>query len=577
VKGASAVLALAGLAAGVGAALLAANRSVEPYQTAEPVFCLLVGGSFIGSGLVARRQRPRDRLGLVMVSTGFAWFATFLTDARTPLLFTVGTAVQSVYLVGLTYLILAFPSGRLSGRLDRGVLWSALAVTTVLPVAAMLFADSEKSLCGGCPRNVLEIERVDGLANGLLQSERIAGALLAVTAAVLLVRRWLRATAAQRRGAGPVLWAGAATLVTLAGSVAADIVGKPFGQVPKQLLFVAVASLPVAVLIVLLQRQLARGAVAGLVVELGSRAPAGDLRDALARALGDPLLELAYWFADRQHYVDAHGHAVQLPASGGDRVTTMVESGGVPVAALVHDPILQDNVGLVDSVCAAAGMALENKRLQAELLARLGELQQSRGRLVAAAEDERRRIERDLHDGAQQRLVSIAMSLGLLESKVAADPEAATAIARDARQALAGVLHELRELSQGIHPGMLTERGLPAALEELCDRAALPTRLHVTLDGRLPVHVEAAAYFFVSEALTNVAKHAHGREACVAAHHADGVLFIEVADDGIGGAAPEHGSGLRGLADRIEALGGRLRLCSPPGSGTTVRAELPCG
>jgi len=573
-----AVLAVAGLAAGTGAAWLAgSHRPFVAYQTANVPFCLIVGWSFIGCGLIAWQQRPGNRLGPVMVFTGFAWFATFLTDARDPLLFTAGTAVQSVYLVGLAYLILSFPSGRLRGRLEHGLLWAGIAITTVVQFAAMLAADSGAILCSYCPANLLEVGRNDGLANGLLQAERLVGAALAVTVLVLLARRWWWASAAQRHAVAPVLWAGGATLVALAVSAAWDATKLPYEQVPKQVVWVAVATLPVAVLAVLLERRLARGAVAGLVVELGGRKTTSDLREALARALGDPSVELAYWFGEGQRYVDGDGRLVQLPDPGADRAVTMVESGGRPVAALIHDPALRENPELVDSVCAAAGLALENEALQAELRARLAELQQSRARLSAAAEAERRRIERDLHDGTQQRLVSISMSLGLLEAAVREDPASAEPIARRARAALAATLDELRELSQGILPGILAERGLAAALEELCGRAALPARLEVAVDRRLPAQVETAAYFLVSEALANAAKHAQASEARVAARCAAGLLTVEVADDGTGGAAPGGGSGLRGLADRIEAAGGKFVLSSPHGGGTVLRAELPCG
>ena len=255
----------------------------------------------------------------------------------------------------------------------------------------------------------------------------------------------------------------------------------------------------------------------------------------------------------------------------------MVERGGQPIAVLTHDPALEHNAELVDSVCAAAGLTLENERLQAELRARLTELQASRARLVEATEAERRRIERDLHDGTQQRLVSIAMSLGLLESKLPGKPSQAQPIVRETRQALAAALDELRELTQGIHPTILAERGLPVALDELCHRAALPTHLQLDLSCRLPDQVESAAYFVVSEALTNATKHSHGSEVRVKAACAAGLLTIEVADDGIGGAAAGHGTGLRGLTDRVEALGGTLTVSSPPGRGTTLRAEFPCG
>ena len=188
---------------------------------------------------------------------------------------------------------------------------------------------------------------------------------------------------------------------------------------------------------------------------------------------------------------------------------------------------------------------------------------------------ERRRIERDLHDGTQQRLVSVAMSLGLAESKLPTDAEAAPLV-HEAREALTLALAELRELSQGIHPNLLTERGLPTALDDLCRRAALPARLDVSLSGRLPAPVETAAYFVVSEAVTNAIKHSHATELSIRAFVRDGVLVVDVSDDGIGGAGVGGGSGIRGMTDRVEALGGSLTVSSPPGRGTTLRVEIPC-
>jgi signal transduction histidine kinase len=206
----------------------------------------------------------------------------------------------------------------------------------------------------------------------------------------------------------------------------------------------------------------------------------------------------------------------------------------------------------------------------------LAELQASRARLVGATDAERQRIERDLHDGTQQRLVSIAMTLGLAESKLAADRTAVQPVLREAREALTVALAELRELTQGIRPAILVERGLAAALDDLSRRAALPVRLDITISGRLPEQVEGAAYFVASEALANAAKHSHASEVRLVALRQADVLVMEVVDDGIGGAAAGGGSGLRGLADRVEALGGRLTVSSPPGRGTTLRAEIPC-
>jgi signal transduction histidine kinase len=417
--------------------------------------------------------------------------------------------------------------------------------------------------------------RDDALVNALVQFQRIAGLAVIVVTVGLLAVRLVRASRPQRRAVIPVLLAAIVAFTAFAVSVAADALGahkEVFGHVAGY----TFAVMPVAVLVAFLQRQLARGAVAGLVVELGEPRAAEGLAAALSRALGDPSLSVGYWFPAEFRYVDGDGKPIELPEPGGGRMSTVVERAGQRVAVLIHDPALQDNAELIESVCAAARLTLENERLQAELRARLTELQASRARLVEATEAERRRIERDLHDGTQQRLVSIAISLGLLESKLPAGSAQARPLVRETRESLMAALAELRELTQGIHPTLLTERGLPTALDELCRRAALPAHLRLDLDQRLPDQVESAAYFLVSEALTNAAKHSHASEVRVGARYTGERLTVEVADDGIGGAAVGRGTGLRGLTDRVEALGGTLMVSSPLGRGTIVHAEFLC-
>jgi len=569
-------LGVLGLLAGAGALWVASTPAIQPSGIPSAPVALLVGWSFIGSGLLSWRARPDNRLGPVMVLSGFAWFASVLQEGHGAVLFTIGQAFQVLYLAGFLYLILSFPSGRLQTVLDRALVITAFALVSVGQLASLLFTD-ERAICDRCATNLLEVTRNDALANGLLQSQRIAGLVVIVITIGLLAVRLVRASRPQRRAVIPVLLAGIVALAALAVSVTASALGAAGQDIYGRVSGYAFAVVPVAVLFAFLQRQLARGAVAGLVVELGEPSATVGLAEALSRALGDPSLSLRYWFPAESRYVDSDGRPVTLPGPGEGRRSTVVERGGQPIAVLIHDPALEHNAELVDSVCAAAGLTLENERLQAELRARLTELQASRARLVEATEAERRRIERDLHDGTQQRLVSIAMSLGLLESKLPGKPSQAQPIVRETRQALAAALDELRELTQGIHPTILAERGLPVALDELCHRAALPTHLQLDLSCRLPDQVESAAYFVVSEALTNATKHSHGSEVRVKAACAAGLLTIEVADDGIGGAAAGHGTGLRGLTDRVEALGGTLTVSSPPGRGTTLRAEFPCG
>jgi signal transduction histidine kinase len=569
-------LAVLGLLAGAGAFWVATTPVYHRSEIPSAPVAVLVGWSFIGSGLLSWRARPDNRLGPVMVLTGFAWLVSVLQEGNGPVLFTIGQAFQVLYLAGFLYLILSFPSGRLQTVLDRMLVVFTFGLVTIVQLASLLFSDT-RAICDGCPANLLEVTRDDALMNGLLEFQRVAGLVVIVIAIGLLAVRLVRASLPQRRAVIPVLLAGMVALTALAAAVTAEALGAAHRDVFGRVAGYAFAVVPVAVLFAFLQRRLARGAVAGLVVELGEPSAAVGLAEALSRALGDPSLSLGYWFPAESRYVDSDGKPVALPGPGEDRRSTVVERGGQPVAVLIHDPALEHNAELVDSVCAAAGLTLENERLQAELRARLADLQASRARLVEATEVERRRIERDLHDGTQQRLVSIAMSLGLLESRLPANPGQAQPIVREAREALAAALDELRNLTQGIHPTILAERGLPVALDELCHRAALPAHLQLDLACRLPDQVESAAYFVVSEALTNAAKHSHGSEVRVKAACADRMLTIEVADDGIGGAAPGNGTGLRGLTDRVEALGGTLTVSSPPGRGTTLHAEFPCG
>jgi signal transduction histidine kinase len=331
--------------------------------------------------------------------------------------------------------------------------------------------------------------------------------------------------------------------------------------------------LPVVFLAGLARQRLARAALGDLVLEL-ERTPPNGVRDALARALGDPGLEVAFWLPERGEYVDGGGRPVELPELGGVRAVTHLDHDGEPVAALVHDRSLLEEPRLVRSAGAAARMAIENARLQAELRAQLDEVRASRKRIVAAGDSERRRIERNLHDGAQQHLVAIALKLRMAQRQHG-DPEIGELLGETVAE-LQEAVEDLRELARGVHPTILTEEGLAAALESLATRSALPLTLVAAPEQRFDPEVEATAYFLVCEAVANVAKHAQASEARVSASRSNGLLVVEVADDGIGGARPADGSGLSGLTDRVEALGGRLKIESPSGGGTTVVAEIPC-
>jgi signal transduction histidine kinase len=354
----------------------------------------------------------------------------------------------------------------------------------------------------------------------------------------------------------------------------AFFIGEVFLAVQRATFFF-IGLAPVAFLIALLDARLARSAVGDLLVELRSDPTPQDLRAPIGRALGDPSLELAYWLPQLGSWSDSDGRAIRLPDEGDGRATTFIDRDGEHVAALVHDPALEEEPELLDAVRASAAIALENGRLQAEVKARLEELEGSRIRVIEAGHEERKRLERDLHEGAQQRLIALSLELARLGSQLNGDPEAKTRIDR-ARAEIAVSLDELRTVARGLHPAVLSGHGLAVALESLAATSAVPVALRVEVDGRLDEQLEVAAYYVVAESLTNVARHAQASSASVEVVRRDSELVIEVTDDGVGGADTERGTGLRGLADRVEALGGRLRIWTPRGGGTRVRAELPC-
>jgi signal transduction histidine kinase len=338
------------------------------------------------------------------------------------------------------------------------------------------------------------------------------------------------------------------------------------------LTFVAI---PAAFLIGVLRTRLHHTKLGELAVQLSQQPPPSQLQAALADTLGDPSVQVVFWMPDQQHYIGVEGTPVDLP-DGNGRVVTVLDHGIQPTAALIHDPSLLDDPSLVAGATATARLALDNARLHAELLAQLAEVRASRARIVEAGDDERRRLERDLHDGAQQRLLGIRLSLRLARGRLADSGQEAEQLLAEAEAELDSTLEELRALARGIHPSVLTDEGLAAALETLARRAPFAVTIAATPTGRLAAPVEAAAYFVTSEALANVAKHAHASCVTVAVRTTDRQLVVDISDDGVGGANDTVGSGLVGLRDRVEALNGSMRIDSPRGEGTHLHAEIPC-
>ena len=392
----------------------------------------------------------------------------------------------------------------------------------------------------------------------------------------VLAYRWWHATTAGRRILGPALWIGialATEFIIISFHSEWLSPGSRFFWVDQAL----TAAYPVAFLLGLLRTRMSRSAVGDLVIELGRGSmPVGGLRDALAKRLGDPSLQLAYVVDEAGGWVDEGGHPIELPAPGSRRTATTLEFEGEPVAALIHDEALRHEPELVEAVVSAARLAVTNERLQARVRAQLELVRASRDRVVEAADEERRRLERDLHDGAQQRLVWLSLLLGLADEEVATgDGVEGRRLLDEARAEAEGALIELRSLARGIHPAILTNAGLGPAIRSLVNRSQIPVRVDALTDRRFPPNIEATAYFVIAETLTNAAKHSHGSRATVSIMARDGHLVIDIADDGVGGAESD-GSGLRGLTDRVAAAGGSIEIESPPRSGTRVHLELPC-
>ena len=408
------------------------------------------------------------------------------------------------------------------------------------------------------------------VAHVIDRSQEISGIAVALVVLLLVGQRLRVLRGPARRVQGPLLVAAAVTvpasLVWLGWVIATDGSTSTLGTIGRAV----AASLPLGVVAGIMGSRLRRPEASELVVELRTEA-AASMRERLARALGDPTLDVAYRLGDGR-YVDATGRPTELPRGAG-RAVTAVTAGGAEVAVLIHDPALLDEPALVESVRATAGLVLENERLAAVVRSQLAEVRASRGRIVAAADAERRRIERNLHDGAQQRLVTLSVALGLEAARADA---AATAVVVRAQDEVELAIVELRELARGIHPTLLRDEGLQAAVEALARRTPLPVTVQGTVRDRLPDPVELAAYFVVSEALTNVVKHASASEASVLLEREPDALRVTVTDDGVGGASIATDSGLAGLRDRLEALDATLVIESEPAQGTTVCAEFPC-
>jgi signal transduction histidine kinase len=545
---------------------------VEPSDALDVAVFIGTNVFWVAATLVALADRRTVRFGWLLVAFAVADLAWTLGFIQVHALYFIADAFRGLGAAVIAHLLIAFPSGRLTDRFDRLAVRAIYAFVAVTAAIRLLVWEPGFSCDPYCPRNPFAL-----LPNPVVDSwlSILTPALVPLVAAPVLVavaRHWRTAGPTGRRVLLPVLLAAPFQYaVTSAGFLAQRFDWAPVLQVIEHPLVQASAAiLPVAFLAGILRARLARGRVADLAVQIGQGVPLGGLRDLLARTIGDPTLQLAFATPDGGGFVDPQGLPIDVQPSP-TRASEPIVRDGETVALLLHDPAVRDeDPELLRAVGSVAGLALENERLQAQVRAQLEEVRASRQRIVEAGDAERRRVERDLHDGAQQRLVALAMRLDAARGST----QEAQALIDAATSELGMAISEVRQLARGLHPTILTERGLRAAIEALAERTPLPVEIDADA-ARYPSTVEATAYFVVAEALTNVARYAGATHAAVRIQ-ADGErLRVEVRDDGAGGADADRGSGLRGLADRVAAIGGTLDVASPPGAGTVLRASLP--
>ncbi|MGW2788002.1 sensor histidine kinase [Streptomyces populi] len=544
-----------------------------------------VESCYMAAGLAAWRLRPGSRTGPWMYAMGTVALISDLNDDGLMLprslpgrevIVLFGSPASWVQLAIMGHLLLAYPSGRLTDRRERRLVVAAFGLAAVGSLLGLVTKTPVPYCADWCGPSPVQLVADPGLYLRIRTVLMGLWSALGVIAVLLLLRRVATSGPLRRRTLGITALSGSLTVlffgVSEAGLVA-NYAGQGGTAVPRWFasaaLWSAVVTVPVAFFVGLLRERLAFASVGDLVGRL-QHVGADRVEAGLAKTLRDPGLRVVFPTADG--WLDVAGRRYSPPD---DASRTLTPLGDPPTAVLVHDPELADSRQLLHAAATAARLALENARLHAEVRAQLQEVRASRQRIAAAADTERRRLERDLHDGAQQRLLGLGLALATLRSKLPVTDD--RALVDELENELRAAIGELRELARGIRPAVLTDQGLAPALSGLARRAKVPVVLDLQLGRRPDPVIEAAAYYVVSEALQNVVKHANDAGARIEAVQREGLLRIEISDDGPGGACPASGSGLQGVKDRVEAVGGQLWIESPPGGGTRLRIELPCG
>ena len=576
-----AVSALAGLGA-AAAGLTVWTIWTSPIAYAPETTAILKGLSvlaYVSVGAYTWWRRPRSRLGPLVAGAGLLMAVTSLAASAGPLNFTLGRVALAVLVTYLVYLFLCFPRDRLSSRLERRyVLVFAAASAAVWAVVLVLARTMPRGgaftdCATGCPENPLRLVNAsDSVTDAINLGANSLTALGLAGVIVLLLQKAASPAHLRSRAVVPLL--GAATIFAAAYasySVLSQADVSLHTTALRAITAVGALAVPLALLVGQFRgRIFAATNLWRLLADAGSRrfTPAW-VEGILGSSLGDPSFALALWDPERNEYVDAHGEPLKLPEATDGRSVTRIETEGRPPIALVHDSSLDDEPEIVEGLGATAAMLLENSRLVVEL-------QASRARIAGSAESERLRLERDLHDGAQQRLMAIQIKLALAR-RVAGSAELEGQLVELEADASAAV-DELRTLAHGIYPAVLRERGVADAFRAFAKAVPIPVQVVDDGVGRAASGVEAAIYYCTLEAIQNVVKHA-GPDASVTLMLArrSGRIQFEISDDGTGfeSSAPIAGFGLVSMHDRIAAVGGELSVDSSPGRGTTVLGRIP--
>jgi signal transduction histidine kinase len=536
---------------------------------------LSAGLALLAAGVAALLTEGGRRLGAFATLLGVLWFAPdWEAWAGHPVVRSLGLVAAPFLLVVLFHLVLAAPRGRLRSFAAVIAVGLAYAVTALFAIGRALVRDPflDPNCFGNCADNVFLVHRDERIAHDLdllLLGLAVAIGLLIVAVAGV---RMACASAAARRALAPILlpaaFAGGATAAH-AAAILHTSYEDPRASESFSLFLArsfAAAALALGIAWSVARDRRTRSAVARLTVDLGEAPPPGRLQNVLADAVGDSTLRVAYWLENSRRFVGADGNSLPEPMPEAGRAVTPILRRGQRLAVVAHDAGIVDGAILERELRPAARLAVENERLQAEILAELEDLRRSRARIVERGNRERQRLERNLHDGAQQHLLALSYELRLARASAEADGDAElTAQVESAVEDATAALEELRELAHGIYPAILTEAGLGPALETLADEASLPVELKTMPNERRPPSVEAAAYFAVVEAVDDATDRA-ATSVQVDAICADGRLVIAIEDDG-----RDRSHSLGHVADRIGALGGSVEL-----GPTTLRASIPC-